>query len=55
MSYGDFNKNPVYEDKWSSTNLLLLEDLLIRVSLWQQDKWQQGNSPARNAQAPLAG
>jgi hypothetical protein len=32
MSYGDFNKNPVYEDKWSSTNLLLLEDLLIRVS-----------------------
>ncbi len=35
------------------TNLLLLEDLLIRVSLWEQDKWLQGNSPAHSAQTTL--
>jgi hypothetical protein len=47
MSYGDFRKKTVYDEKyWSSTNVLLLEDLLIH--LWEQDKWLWGNSPGRH-------
>jgi hypothetical protein len=32
MSYGDFRKKTVYDEKYgSSTNVLLLEDLLIHL------------------------
>ena len=42
-----FQKKTVYDEKyWSSTNVLLLEDLLIH--LWEQDKWLWGNSPGRH-------
>ncbi len=44
MTYGDFSKKTYFSMiNGSSTNVLLLDDLLIQ--LWQQDKWLWGNSP----------